>query len=50
MMDDTIPTLVDDSMNDTLTMIPYLEEIFASFFAQNKDSVPGPDEFEVAFY
>lgn len=50
MVDETIPSLVDDNMNVILTRLPSLDEISAAVFALNKDSVPNPDDFGAVFY
>lgn len=42
---DIIPTLVNDSMNSILTIIPSKEEIKGATFGLRKDSAPGPDGF-----
>jgi len=50
MIDEVIPSLIIDRINDILTMIPSQEEIHNAVFSLNKDSALGPDVFGALFY
>ncbi|WJX17562.1 hypothetical protein P8452_07464 [Trifolium repens] len=50
LVDEVIPHLVTDDVNEILTMLPSAEEIKAAVFALNKDSAPGPDGFGGRFF
>lgn len=50
LIEDNIPTSVDDNMNVMLTLFPSREEIKAVIFSFNVDSVPDPDGFGASFY
>jgi hypothetical protein len=50
LVDEVIPHLVTDDVNEILTMLPSAEEIKAAVFALNKDSAPGPDGFGAFFF
>ncbi|XP_058741658.1 uncharacterized protein LOC131614046 [Vicia villosa] len=50
LVEETIPSLVDESMNNTLTNLPSMEEVVVVVFSINKDSAPGPDGFGAIFY
>jgi hypothetical protein len=49
-IEDTIPHLVTDSINNLLTMLPSSAEIHQAVFSLNKQSAPGPDGFGAFFY
>ncbi|CAI8600028.1 unnamed protein product [Vicia faba] len=50
MLNDTIPSLVDDNMNIVITRLTSLDEISAAVSALNKDSASGPDSFGAVFF
>ncbi|XP_058754283.1 uncharacterized protein LOC131627441 [Vicia villosa] len=45
LVENSIPCMVNDEMNNMLTLLPSLEEIKAAVFSLNHDSAPGPDGF-----
>jgi hypothetical protein len=49
-VEEVIPPLVTDEINNLLTATPSNSEIKAAVFALNKDSAPGPDGFGAFFY
>jgi len=50
LVEDVIPHLVGEHINDMLTMLPSHEEIRKVVFNLNKDSAPGPDGFGAFFF
>ncbi|CAJ2652147.1 unnamed protein product [Trifolium pratense] len=50
LVEDVIPSLVSDNVNNLLTMLPSKEEIKTAVFDLNKDGAPGPDGFGAFFY
>ncbi|MCH84849.1 RNA-directed DNA polymerase (Reverse transcriptase), partial [Trifolium medium] len=50
LVEEVIPNLVDDQINNMITSIPSSEEIKNAVFSLNKDSAPGPDGFGGFFY
>ncbi|XP_058757259.1 uncharacterized protein LOC131630499 [Vicia villosa] len=50
MVDKVIPTLIDSSMNNLLTILPSYEEIINVVFSLNKYSVSGPNDFGGIFF
>jgi len=50
MVKEAIPGLIDENVNNLLTMIPTVDEIKNAVFALNTDSAPGPDVFGATFY
>ena len=50
MIEDVIPSLITDRINNILTMIPSPEEVHTAVFSLNKDSAPGPDGFGALFF
>lgn len=49
-MDEVIPTLMADSVNSLLTVIPSMEEIHDAIFNLNKDISPGSYGFGGVFF
>jgi NDP-sugar pyrophosphorylase family protein len=50
LIDDVIPNVINDRINDMLTMIPSPSEIKNVVFELNKESAPGPDGFGAFFF
>jgi len=50
MVQEVIPHLITDRINNVLTFLPSLEEIKNVVFSLNKDSAPGPDGFGALFF
>lgn len=50
MIEEVIPNLITDRINNMLTMLPSDEEISNAVFSLNKDSAPGPDGFGAVFF
>ena len=50
LIDEVIPHLITDRINNLLTNIPSENEIFQAVFSLNKDSAPGPDGFGALFF
>jgi hypothetical protein len=50
LVDEVIPHLITDDVNNLLTMLPSADEIKAAVFSLNKDSAPGPDGFGAFFF
>jgi hypothetical protein len=50
LIDDAIPSIIDDSINAMLTMIPSPSEIKSAVFELNKEGAPRPDGFGAFFY
>jgi len=50
LIEEVVPDLITDRVNNMLTMLPTLEEISKGFFDLNKDSAPGPDGFGAIFF
>ena len=50
LIDELIPSLITDRINNLLTLLPSDEEIYQTIFSLNKDSAPGPDGFGALFY
>jgi hypothetical protein len=50
LIDDVIPNLVGEQVNELITKLPYVEDIKNTVFALNKDGAPGPDGFGAFFY
>jgi hypothetical protein len=50
MVDEVIPNLITDRVNNMLTRLPTSEEIKLAVFSLNKDSAPGPDGFGAIFF
>jgi mannosylglycoprotein endo-beta-mannosidase len=50
LVDDVIPSVIDDRLNNLLTMIHTPSEIKNAVFDLNKDGAPGPDGFGAFFY
>jgi hypothetical protein len=50
MVENVIPSLLTDSLNNKLTMLPSSEEIKNAVFSLNKNSAPGPDGFGAIFF
>ena len=49
-IEDVIPNLLTERINNILIMIPSHDEIHNAVFSLNKNSVPGPDGFGAIFY
>jgi len=49
-VEETIPCLITESINNMLTLTPSKEEIHNAVFALNKDGAPGPDGFGAVFF
>ncbi|MCI07075.1 RNA-directed DNA polymerase (Reverse transcriptase), partial [Trifolium medium] len=50
LIEDVIPNLLTDNINNMLTMLPSFDEIKNAVFSLNKDSAPGPDGFGALFF
>jgi hypothetical protein len=50
LVEEVIPNLITDRINDMLTNIPSMEEIKSAVFSLNNDSAPGPDGFGACFF
>ena len=50
MIEETIPSLISETTNNLLTMLPSTEEIKNVVFSMNRNSAPGPDGFGAFFY
>jgi hypothetical protein len=50
MMEEVIPSLITDRINNILTILPTMEEITQAVFSLNKESAPGPGGFGALFY
>ena len=50
LVEETIPCLITESINNMLTLTPSKEEIHNAVFALNKDGAPGPDGFGAVFF
>jgi len=49
-VEEVIPNLVTDSINNMLTLIPTMEEVHNAVFNLNKEGAPGPDGFGAVFF
>lgn len=49
MMDDFIPSLITDDVNNLLTRLPTPTEIHHDMLAMNKDGASGPDGYGASF-
>lgn len=50
LIDEVIPSLIDEPVNNMLTMMPSFLEIRNAVFDLNKDGAPGPDGFGAFFF
>lgn len=50
MVEEVIPNLISYTMNNLLTLIPYVQEIKVVVYNLNKDGAPGPDSFGPYLY
>lgn len=50
MVQEVIPKLITDRINNMLTLLPSFDEIKNAIFSLNKDSAPGPDGFGAIFF
>jgi hypothetical protein len=50
LIEEVIPSLINDDVNTLLTLIPSQEEIKNAVFILNKDGAPGPDGYGAFFY
>jgi hypothetical protein len=50
LIEEVIPSLINDDVNTLLTLIPSQEEIKNAVFNLNKDGAPGPDGYGAFFY
>jgi len=50
LVEEVIPNILSNEINNMLTMIPSHKEIKVAVFALNKDSAPGPDGYGAYFY
>jgi hypothetical protein len=50
LVEEVIPKLVDDNVNNLLTILPSKDEIKHAVFDLNKDGAPGPDGFGAHFF
>jgi len=50
LVEEVIPSLIDENTNNLLTMIPNEDEIKAAVFSMNRDGAPGPDGFGACFF
>jgi hypothetical protein len=50
LIDDVIPSVINDNLNGMLTMIPSPSEIKNAVFELNKEGAPGPDGFGAFFF
>jgi len=50
MVEDVIPSLITERINNILISVPTEDEIYQAIFSLNKDSAPGPDGFGALFF
>jgi len=50
MVQDVIPNLITDRINNMLTFLPTMDEVHNAIFSLNNDSAPGPDGFGAIFF
>lgn len=50
LVDEVIPALVTEPVNNMLTLIPSMEETYNAVFNLNKEGAPGPDGFGAIFF
>jgi len=50
MVQDVIPNLITDRINNMLTFLPTMDEVHNVIFSLNNDSAPGPDGFGAIFF
>jgi len=50
LVNEVIPSLITDRINNMLTLVPSNEEIHQAIFSLNKYSAPGPDGFGALFF
>jgi hypothetical protein len=50
LIEEVVPKLITDRINNMLIMLPTREEISKVVFDLNKDSAPGPDDFGAIFF
>jgi hypothetical protein len=50
LIEEVVPNLITDRVNNMLTMLPTHDEISKVVFALNKNSAPGPDGFGAIFF
>lgn len=50
MVQDVIPNLITDRINNMLTLLPTMDEVHNAIFSLNNDSAPGPDGFGAIFF
>lgn len=49
-VEEVIPNIITDEINDLLTILPSIQEVKAVVFSLNKESAPGPDGFGEFFF
>jgi exonuclease III len=50
LIDEVIPQVIDNNVNNLLTLLPSIAEIRNAVFGLNKDGAPGPDGFGAFFF
>ena len=50
LVEEVIPSLIDENTNNLLTMIPTEDEIKSTVFGKNGEGAPGPDGFGACFF
>ena len=50
MVEEVIPSVITDRINNMLTSLPNPDEIKSAVFSLNHDSAPGPDGFGALFF